>query len=115
MSLLCSGDRGDYKPGNEMAPLSDWTRVCFNADMRKMLLHLEKNGKKILELRESFMRFSALFHVISGATALSPRQSRNHRKVFHFLIDLGKSESTDLIGNANINTFGIQLRCSDRC
>jgi hypothetical protein len=65
-----SASGADYNPF-ENPTLSQWVRDCYNGDLPAVKAHVEKDPT-LIEKRESILRMSGLFHVISGAKTIDP-------------------------------------------
>ena len=62
----------DYVPYNpDMTHLSEWMKTVFRGDYDAMMQHIKKigleNTSKMLEIRETLLKVSTIFHVIMGA------------------------------------------------
>jgi len=106
----------DYSPHAKGTHLSDWCVTLWRGDYNKMMTFIQGiQGEELtqqLEIRESYMHMSSIFHVIQGARTLtSPhpqfqeiqRQHRgltgDHMACLNKLIDLGvKIDTHDFAG-----------------
>ena len=90
----------DYNPETNVR-LSDWCKACFYGDVQKVEKYIsgivtDDDRMKLLERRESMIRFCGILHVICGAR-INPTNS--HIRVAELLIDAGcKLDVKDVAG-----------------
>lgn len=77
----------DWNPSNML--LSSWLRVLAAGDYDGMMAEIEKTPedelKNLLERRETLYNFSALFHVIKGASTTLDESGRNYNTKCKFV------------------------------
>ena len=90
--LFFSASRADYFPFQNMM-LSQWVRDCYNGNLRAIKSQLATDPT-LLEKRESVLRLSGLFHVISGARTINPT---------HYVADIVKAQKSKDMGKGSEN------------
>jgi len=106
----------DYRPLDpDMDHLSPWLKDIYKGDYNKFIDHFESLSpdeiKKKLDLRESLMRYSAIFHVVKGAKVDHPqtaadaeRVSKGHVKILTKILELGgRVNIQDISGNSPLH------------
>jgi len=115
----------DYKPldPNPMLRyLSPWLKDIYKGRFNKFMRHInnltpEEIAKK-LDMRESMMRYSAIFHVVKGAKELHPKtkkdsenESIGHIKILHKILELGgRVDIQDISGNSPLHICVSEVR-----
>jgi hypothetical protein len=104
-TFFCSGNGGDYSPGSPH--LSEWTKDCYSDKIAEVKTHL-KCQTKLLDRRESLLRYNGLLHVIFGSRYLvsgkselsvTPKKPTCHFECVKFLLEQGTHvDCSDLCG-----------------
>lgn len=81
----------DYNPESNYPQLSEWCKACFFADLDKVQRYIsgivsDDDRLKLLERRESMIRFCAIFHVICGARV---NPSQKHIEIAKMVVNTG--------------------------
>ncbi|KAK3276056.1 hypothetical protein CYMTET_15848 [Cymbomonas tetramitiformis] len=97
------GDFNPMHPGLADPPLSHFMVACFNGNVERVTeMITNTNGAaltKLLEKRESMLRFSPLLGVIAGARSAEARGSSGHLKTAEMLLKLGaRVDCVDVAG-----------------
>jgi len=87
----------DYKPMDpRFTHLSAWMRDIFRGNFPNFVMHLRglsmEEIRRKLEMRESLMKRSAIFHVVLGAAMLTPMAedvSSGHIRILEKILDFG--------------------------
>ena len=99
-----SASGADYNPFQNPL-ISQWVRDCYNGDLRAIKSQVATDPT-LLEKRESVLRLSGLFHVISGARTINPTRFVQDEIRAKRSKDMGKN-------NAHLNfrhTGGFKIR-----
>merc|ERR1719369_2298574 len=96
------GSGMDWNPDSPSA--SDWLKVLAYGDFDRMMSYLKNKTsdeiKELLEVRETQLNISALFHVVKGTRRTRwPDSNPRHVDCVNKLIDLGANiEARDFAG-----------------
>jgi len=102
----------DYMPNEPIFKhLSVWLKDIFNGNYKRFLKHIERLSadevQRKLEMRESLMKRSAIFHVVLGAQNLGSNHvglSTGHIRILSKLLDLGaRLDVHDVSGNSPLH------------